>query len=131
MKSLIVEDEFTSRILLQHLLAPYGVCHIAVSGEEAVDAFRMALAEAAPYDLICMDIRMPGIDGVEAVRQIRAEEIKDGVLSSNGVKIIMQTSVDCPKDVVRSFSALCDGYLVKPIGKISLREEIRTMGLIE
>ncbi|MGA2890063.1 MAG: response regulator [Terracidiphilus sp.] len=130
MKTLVVEDEFTSRILLQNLLAHYGECHIAVDGQEAVEAFRMALAAAAPYDLICMDIKMPGMNGIEAVRQIRAMETEDGVLSTNGVKIIMQTSVDEPKKVVGSFHALCDAYLVKPIDKVSLLAEIRGMGLI-
>lgn len=130
MKTLVVEDEFTSRILMQSLLARYGPCHIAVDGEEAAEAFRIALAAAAPYDLICMDIRMPKMSGVEAVGQIRRLETEDGVLSSNGVKILMVTSVEDPKEVVGAFHALCDGYLVKPVSKSSLLEEIRKMGLI-
>ena len=43
MKTLIVEDDFTGRLLLQTLLSPYGECHIAVNGREAVDAFRRAM----------------------------------------------------------------------------------------
>lgn len=95
-----------------------------------MDAFRMALAEGAPYDLICMDIRIPGMSGVESVRQIRAMETEDGVLSSNGAKIIMQTSVDNPRDIVQSFHALCDAYLPKPISAASLIGELRKMTLI-
>ena len=130
MKTLIVEDELTSRILMQHLLVRYGECHIAVDGEEAVEAFRMALADAAPYDLICMDMKMPKMEGVEAVRQIRALETQDGVHSTFGAKILMVTTVEDPRDVVASFRALCDAYLVKPIKAASLSEEIRRMRLI-
>jgi two-component system chemotaxis response regulator CheY len=129
-KTLIVEDEFTSRILLQNLLARHGECHVAVDGEEAVEAFRIALANAAPYDLICMDVRMPKMDGVEAVRQIRTLETEDGVLSTNGVKILMATTVDDPKQVVGSFHALCDAYLIKPISSATLSEQLRKIGLI-
>lgn len=130
MKTLVVEDELTSRILLQNILSRYGTCHVAVNGEEAVEAFRMARVEAAPYDLICMDIRMPGMDGVEAVRQVRAIETKDGVLSSHGTKIIMQTADTDMKDIVQSFKALCDGYLIKPVSAASLIDELRKMTLI-
>jgi two-component system chemotaxis response regulator CheY len=92
MKTLIVEDELTSRILMQNLLAHYGECHIAVDGEEAVEAFRLALADAAAYDLICMDIKMPKISGVEAVSRIRALKTEDDVLSTFGAKVLMVTS---------------------------------------
>ena len=74
MKTLIVEDDFTSRLFLQTFLSRYGECHIAVNGREAVEAFRMAADNGSPYDLICMDIMMPEMDGQEAVKQIRALE---------------------------------------------------------
>jgi CheY-like chemotaxis protein len=58
---------------------------------------------------------------------IRKLETGDGVLSTNGVKILMVTTIDDAKEVVGSFHALCDAYLVKPIDKSRLLEEIRRM----
>ncbi len=63
MRSLVVDDELISRMLLQKLLAPLGECHIAVNGKEAIEAFLLADETRQPYDLICLDIMMPGIDG--------------------------------------------------------------------
>ncbi|HBN09144.1 MAG TPA: response regulator, partial [Cyanobacteria bacterium UBA8530] len=59
MRILIVEDDFTSRRLLQKILAPYGECEIAINGKEAVSAVELAWGEDAPYHLICLDIMMP------------------------------------------------------------------------
>jgi len=130
MKSLVVEDEFVSRIILQKVLSRFGECHIAICGEEAVTAYRDALNEGAPYDLICMDIKMSGIDGIEAVRQIRELETSDGVLSSNGTKIIMTSAVEEPKDIMLSFHALCDGYFVKPLDSTLFLTKLRKLHLI-
>lgn len=129
MRTLVVEDDFTSRLLLQSILAPYGECHIAVNGNEAVDAFRAARARGQAYDLICMDIMMPEKDGQTAVKEIRAIEEAGGTFSTHGVKILMTTALDDVKNVANSFRALCDAYLLKPIDTAKLREHIRSLNL--
>ncbi|HEY1257356.1 MAG TPA: response regulator, partial [Terracidiphilus sp.] len=120
-----------SRLILQHFLYQKGECHVAINGEEAVEAYRNSLNSGAPYELICMDIQMPGCNGVEAVKKIRAIEEADGVLSSNGVKILMTTAAEDPKDVIQSFNALCDDYLIKPIQAATLLDKLRSIDLIQ
>jgi len=115
LRILLVEDDFASRLVLQTFLSRYGECHIAVNGREAVEAFRSALERGQKYDLICMDIMMPEMDGREAVRQVRTIEETHGILSTYGVKIVMTTALDDLKEVIRCFRELCDAYLIKPI----------------
>jgi len=130
MKTLIVEDDFTSRLLLQELLKGYGPSHVAVNGKEAVEATRLALEAGEPYDLICLDIMMPEMDGQQALRNIRAQEEARGIISSNGAKIVMTTALGDLKNVSAAYSGLCDGYLTKPIQKAKLLEELRKLGLM-
>ena len=130
LKSLIVEDELTSRIILQDLLSKYGDCHVAVNGFEAVAAFRSALQAHQGYDLICMDVRMPVMDGIEAVHQIRAIEENAGIYSSRGIKIFMTTSIQDMKTIATAFKALCDTYLLKPIGSACLDEHLQAFRLL-
>jgi two-component system chemotaxis response regulator CheY len=130
MKTLIVEDEFTSRLLLQKILSRFGECHIAVNGEEAIKAFHMARAYGVPYSLICMDIQMPVMNGLEAVRQIRANETEDDIQWADRVKILMATSENNIKGVMDSYNAQCDAYFLKPINADSLLEKLRGMQLI-
>jgi two-component system chemotaxis response regulator CheY len=130
MKSLIVEDDFSSRLLLQELLAPYGLCHVAVNGMEAVSAYRIALDAGQPYDLICLDIMMPEMDGHAALKELRALEEYKGIDSTQGAKIIMTTALGDVKNVAAAYQALCDGYLVKPVGKgklLGLLDELKVL----
>jgi two-component system chemotaxis response regulator CheY len=130
MKTLIVEDDFTSRLLLQGLLQSYGPCHVAVNGNEAVQAARTAIAGKAPYNLICIDIMMPEMDGQTALKEIRALESEAGILSSDGSKIIMTTALDDKKNVMSAFREQCDAYMVKPIDRDTLVENLRSLRLI-
>ena len=130
MKTLIVEDDFTNRLLLQELLKGYGLCHVAVNGKEGADAALLALDAGEPYDLICLDIMMPEMDGQEALRKIRDNEEARGVLSTKGSKILMTTAMGDVKSVNAAFNSLCDGYLTKPIHKEKLVEELRKLKLI-
>jgi len=131
MKILIVEDDFTSRMLLQALLKDYGTSHVAVNGKEALAAALHALEADEPYDLICLDIMMPEMDGHQALKEIRAAEESKGILSSRGSKIVMMTALGDMKNVCSAYHSLADGYLVKPIDKQSLLQELRNQGLIQ
>ena len=130
MKVLIVEDDFSSRVLLQEILKPYGQTHVAVNGREAVEAVRLADAEGSHYDLICLDIMMPEMDGHQTLRAIRAMEESRGVPSTLGAKIIMVTALGDPKSVFDAYEGLCDAYLTKPIEKGALLRQVRSLGLI-
>lgn len=130
MRTLIVEDDFTSRLVLQTYLARFGECHVAENGKQAVEEFRRSTLGGKTYDLICMDIMMPEMDGQEAVRQIRALEEKRGTFSTSGVKIIMVTALDDVKNVFSSFKALCDVYLFKPIDTEQLFAHLKSLDLI-
>jgi two-component system, chemotaxis family, chemotaxis protein CheY len=130
MRTLIVEDDFTSRLLLQTFLARYGECHVAMNGNEAVEAFRLSQQNGNAYDLICMDIMMPEMDGQEAVLKIRQLEESAGVISTSGAKIIMITALDDVKNVVESFKALCDAYIFKPVDTTKLLHQLRALALV-
>ena len=130
MRTLVVEDDFTSRLLLQTFLSRYGECHVAVNGKEALAAFRDSLESGQTYDLICMDIMMPEMDGQTAIKEIRTIEEAHGTLSSNGVKIIMTTALDDVKNVMQSFNSLCDAYLFKPIDSGKLLAHLRELRLV-
>lgn len=130
MKTLVVEDDFTSRLLLQEMLKEFGDVHVAINGDEALSAVKKAYEEGKPYDLICLDIMMSPTDGQTGLRQIRMYEESRGIRSRQGAKIVMTTSLGDMRNVMQAYSNLCDGYLVKPIDKGQLLQELKKHGLI-
>ncbi len=103
MRSLIVEDDFTSRLLLERLLHEYGPSESAINGREAVAAVERALKIRQPYDLICIDIKMPEMDGQQALQEIRALEDAHGTPTGHGAKIVMTTVSRDKTDIIRAF----------------------------
>jgi two-component system KDP operon response regulator KdpE len=100
---LVVDDEAALRRAFRTSLAASGfVVEEARSGEEAVD-----MLPQYPFDLVLLDINMPGIGGVEACREIRALAPKIGIL--------MVTVRDAENDMVRALEAGADDYVTKPV----------------
>lgn len=129
MRILIVEDDFISRKLMLAYLMPLGECDIAVNGQEALEAFMLAIEEGQPYDLICLDIMMPEMSGQMVLKYIRQIEENKGILPADSVKIIMTSALKDSKNVMEAFSSQCEAYLVKPIDQEKLMEQIRLLGL--
>jgi len=104
-KILVVEDQEDNRRILRDLLmsADYEVIE-AVTGDAGVTA-----AETHRPDLILMDIQLPGLDGYEATRRIRANP------DLQQTPIIVVTSYALSGDDVKAFEAGCDAYMAKPL----------------
>ena len=133
MKCLIVEDDSISRRVLKEFVISCLECDcdMAVNGEEAITSFLQAHLDKRPYNLICMDIMMPGIDGQEAVRRIRDMEKEMGVTPDEEARIIMTSALDDPGSVVKAYyKGGATSYLVKPLSKQKLAQELRALGLL-
>jgi len=130
LRTMLAEDDGASRLMMQTFLSGYGICHVAANGREAVDAFSAARSRREPYDLICMDIMMPEMDGREAVRRMRLIEEAEGIRSTCGARIVMTTTLDDLKEVSRCFRELCDAYLVKPIDLGRLLATMKSFELV-
>lgn len=124
---LVVDDDSTCRDLLQLLLSRYGQCDLAHDGREAIGAYRIALDSGHPYDLVCLDIMMPHIDGHETLKAIRLIEAERHVLGSDGVPVLMLTASEDPKDCIRAFTEGCECYVPKPIREKALMLEVRRL----
>lgn len=130
MKTLIVDDDFLHRQLLYKQLQKYGECQLSSNGVQALKHFDEALEEGEPFDLICLDIMMPGIDGQETLAEIRKMEDNHQRFDVDRVKIIMTTSLADRENVVTAIKNKCDGYLVKPISQDNLKAELTKLKLI-
>jgi two-component system OmpR family response regulator len=112
---LVVEDEVPlAKLIREGLVAEGLLADVAVRGE---DALWMAAANA--YDVICLDVNLPGIDGFETCRRLRA----DGA----AVPILMLTARDAVEDRIAGLDTGADDYLVKPFDFGELLARVRAL----
>lgn len=130
MKILLAEDDFVTRKFMVNFLSKYGECDVTVDGMEAVDAFMMALEDEEPYDLVCLDIMMPVMDGYQALMGIRNLEKERNIPQEEGVKVIMTTALNDEQNVKMAFDLGCTIYSGKPIDKTRFEQAMKKLGLI-
>lgn len=130
MRTLLAEDDFASRKFMDKYLSQYGDCDVTVDGEEAVDAYMMALEDGDPYDLVCLDVMMPVLDGYQVLKAIRDIEAERGIPKEKRVKIIMTTALNEERNVKKAFELGCEAYSGKPIDVDRFEEVLRRLNLI-
>jgi two-component system, OmpR family, response regulator len=115
MRVLVVEDDAKLAALLQRALREQGMlADAAGDGEDA-----LWMADAAPYDVIVLDVNLPGIDGFETCRRLRASQVC--------APILMLTARAAVDDRVTGLDAGADDYLVKPFAIDELFARIRAL----
>jgi two-component system cell cycle response regulator DivK len=111
---LLIEDNAVNRRLAQFLLKSQGYEVWEVTS--APEAFE-SLKERQP-DLILMDIQLPGIDGLTATRQLKADP------ATRDIPVLAVTSYAMKGDETKAFEAGCSGYVTKPIDKTVFLEAV-------
>jgi two-component system chemotaxis response regulator CheY len=131
LRVLIVEDEPVNREFLMLTLRGLGDCQAVDCGEDAVCAQQEALERDQPFDVVFLDILLPGMNGLQALEQLRALEDRHGVPPDRRVPVIVTTGLDDDKAASRAFihgQALA--YMTKPFRASQIHEELSKLGLL-
>lgn len=130
MRALLAEDDFASRKFMLRFLSKYGECDVTVDGAEVIEAYTMALDENQGYELICLDIMMPVMDGYQALEAIRDIEDKYNIPEEKRAKIIMTTALNEGRNVTKAFGLGCNAYAGKPINQKKFSNILKKLELI-
>lgn len=130
MRILIVEDDLSSRKFLSKFLSQYGEVDVVIDGLEALDAYLLSFKDNQPYNLICLDIMIPKVDGVKVLKAIRDFETSKGLLPDKRAKVIMTTALQETQLVKQAFEIGCEAYAAKPIDIQKFEEVMRNINLI-
>jgi two-component system chemotaxis response regulator CheY len=99
---------------------PLGQVRLAPNGGAAVALARLALDQGQGYDVICIDLEMPGMAGRAILREIRKMETARNILAGRGSRIVMVTGGDDPKTALAVFREQADAIMKKPASATEL-----------
>ena len=122
---LVVDDNFSNRKLILKILKGISDCDVAANGKEALEAYELSLKEKRPYDIILLDIAMPGMDGMEVLKKLREKEEKSGIKLEKKIPVIMVTAHREP--FFDAFKKGADDYISKPIRPEMLIERMKRL----
>lgn len=132
LRALIVDDDPINTRFLSEILAPYAQCDIAGNGRRGLAAFEQALLAGTPYDIIFLDVMMPGMDGHQALEGMRHLEDSQGVPPSQAAKVIMVSALDDSRTLYRAFfQGHALSFLGKPFSGETVLHELRKFDLID
>jgi len=129
-KILIIEDNPVALLLQRSLMSSFGICDTASDGEKGLDLFKLSMEEKAPYDIILLDLVMPGIKGSEVLKNIRKHEDANNIKGLDRSKVIVSTSTKESATLMELFRAETDAYIIKPLTRVKIEKELINLELI-
>jgi two-component system chemotaxis response regulator CheY len=130
MRSLVIDDDLVCRRVLSKILRQHGACIIATDGAEGLALIRDAIQAGRPFDLVCLDVMMPLIDGHDVLTALRQMEEQAHLPADQCSRVIMVTAMDDSANLMKAFKEQCDAYLVKPITIDRITTELRKLHLV-
>jgi len=127
MRVLITDDDpLCLKIMLLTLKEEFGHADfdLARNGRQALQKVMEAFQFGHPFDVVLLDIRMPGTNGQQVLKKIRAYEKRRGITPDRGTKIIMTSGLS-DRNVLHAIQNDADGYFVKPVSRDDITREIR------
>ena len=115
-KVLVVDDEAPLRELVVVTLGDAFACEQAADGDEALARLR-----AEPFDLVMLDVMMPGRTGIEVLEEMRADE------SLQDVPVVVMSAWQSPQDIAKALAAGADRFLAKPFRVDELASMVRAL----
>lgn len=129
---LIADDDRICQVVLKGMLGSFGTCTISSDGRMALDVFERHLLETGQtYDLVCLDVMMPYMNGVDVLTEIRRIEHNHHIYGSHGAKIMMTTALSEIDQVFFAFRQQCDAYVVKPITKSKILYQLQKFNILQ
>ncbi len=125
MKFLVVEDDPIARKLMNYYLSNYGEIQEFQDGKLAINALRSTVKEHIPFDIVFIDIMMPGIDGYKVLETIQELRRNDQV---SQIKAIMVSSYNDWDTIHKSYQKGCDGYIMKPVTQEKIQRVLVKIG---
>jgi two-component system, chemotaxis family, chemotaxis protein CheY len=129
-RALIVEDDDTTRLLLNAILSRYAQCDTVQNGTQALEAYQKAVQAGQPYELITLDLVLPDLEGLEVLRRVRALEGERKVPSSDIVRVLIVTGAREDPGAEHEFRSGSEAWLLKPLRERSLVEKLAELGLL-
>jgi two-component system chemotaxis response regulator CheY len=131
LRILIVEDEPVNREFLLLSLRGLGDCKTVASGEDAVLALENALDRGQLFDVVFLDIMLPGMNGLQALEQLRALEDRHLIPQERRMPVIITTGLDDDQTASRAFiQGQAVSYMTKPFRPGQITDELSKLGLL-
>jgi DNA-binding NarL/FixJ family response regulator len=113
MRSLVIDDEPIARLQLRLLLESRGPVDEAPDAIAGLQRIRDAIADNDPFDLVCIDLSMPGPSGIDAIKMVK--DVDQKLRRGQHTNVVVVTASDDQKDMRAALQQHVDGYLLKPV----------------
>jgi len=130
-KALIVEDVLLIQRLIERFMVSHADCITVADGKMALDLFTSHYFNGDPFNLVCLDIYLPKVNGLAVLENIRNFENEIRLSEEEKSKVIMISSLSNQNMIKKAKTLGCNGYITKPFSKEDVVEELTRLGLIK